>query len=693
MATLTAVYMADLARVRLEADDLMPEVVYSIERSADGGVTWSTVRGATNITDGGVTVVYDYEYAPNVENLYQLVQPLISDTFERTVGPAALVLPNASGAYASAPDAAALDITGNIDISGIIRFGDYSDGSIQTIKAKYTTTGNQRSYNFRVSATGFLQFVFSVNGTSGNTATATVSLYAAGVADGDIIAVRATRVAATGVITFYLGSEPSLDPGTWNTVGATVSGTTGNLFAGTAPLEVGSSNSGTADLADGRIIATRLRNGIAPAGTIVADPNFADQPTGTTSFADTAGNTWTVNGAATIEGNDEAWGEADTGQLWTLYDDYVSFGNRAIWFVEDGAGRVISLFDFGFDQSRYLAGTIVTDAEVQHDVIIEEGLQQTRLSVRGTSASNFTGYQVVFTPDETSGLVELGVFTNDGPAQVIDVDNWQIGQRWRVKVRVVGTVIEAKTWNTANPEPGTWQLVTTSTNAASGLVGLSFNLTDPGGYGITDNFIVHQVPPLAVADAAVTPEQADVWLKSIAFPSLNQNLGCIRTTARTRRSRVGLFDVKGRHAILGIADVGSTETFTMSFATHSQEQNVAITALLTFGPPLLLQSPPDADPTGCGNLAAYPSGWFMPGDNIEARPLLGRPLWEWQVPLTRVAPPSAQEIIPAHMTWAVLWQMVNNWVELWDEWGTWAELWNATVAPTALYQALSGGEG
>lgn len=688
MPTLTAQYLDDLARVRLEADDLLPEVVYSIERSIDGGVTWSTVRGATNITDGGVTVVYDYEYSPNVENLYQLVQPLVSDTFERTVGPDGLHLTGVAPSNATTPDAAALDITGNLDISAVINLDDYSTGVNQNLVGKYLTTGNQRSYGMRVTGTGELGFFGSLDGTAILSNPSTVTLYSVGIEDGEWVSVRMTRVAATGVITFYIGDRLDLDTAVWTQMGATVAGTVGNLFSGTAPLAVGS-DSGGGGLVTGIIRQVRVRSVIA--GTQVANPNFYDQPTGTASFADAAGRTWTINAPANIHGDATGWGDADTGQTW---EPYASNG-EAVWEVSDGAARIIVVTDPGFDNGRYIDQSF-TDAEVVYDVVLTDGFIQSRLSVRGTDASSFTGYQVIFTRNtsgDDTGLTNLAIFIPaEGPSQDITLGPWQLGQRWRIRTRVVGTVIEAKAWNTANPEPSTWHVVRTSTQFASGVIGLGVNLTLPSGLGIFDNFFVHQVPPLAVADAAVTPEQDGVWLKSIAFPSLNQELDCVITSEAERRSRVGLFDVRGRHSILGIADVGSTETFTLLFVTRSQAANVAITGLLTYGAPLLLQSPPDDDPTGCENIAAYPSGWFMPGNSVEARPIPGKRLWQWQVPLTRVAAPAAQAITPAHMTWSVLWQMVNTWVELWDEWATWAELWNATIAPTAMYQALSGGE-
>lgn len=688
MATLTAVYLEDFSRVKLEAGDLDPEVVYSIQRSIDGGTTWVPVRGASNITDGGVTVVYDYEFAPNIENLYELVAPAVSDTFERDTGPGGLVVTGASGSHSTTPSVAALNVAGDIDIRAVIAFPDYSTGSTQAIIAKYVTSGDQRSFQLRVGATGTLQAVFSTNGTGAATATSTVTVYDEGKSDGDLIAVRATRVAATGVITFYLGNDPVIIPDTWEPMGATVSGSTGALFASTAPLEVGAVNNGTTDRATGTIVTARLLSGIS--GTTVAYPRFAQNATGTTSFADSTGKTWTVNGTATILGNDQAWGSTDSGQLWNLHVDSSTDG---IWEVRSGASRLL-VDDSAFGlYGRYL-NVNLDDIDARMDFYMPD-INQTanddseiRLLLRGTNDLS-DGYQVRVYIEATERSATITI-TGAGTAATVTLPTWQPGQRWRIRARTVGTVIEARAWNTVNPEPNTWHVTASSVAWASGTVGLAFSaLANDSTDVLFDNFLVTDVPAAAAASAEVTPIQGDVWLKSIAYPSLNINIGCPLTGPMTRRARNGIFDVKGTPLPVGIEDVGSTEATTLTFMTYSMEQNRAVTALLTFGSPLLLQSPPDDDPTGCANAALTPSGWYARGDSVQSRPLVGKRAWMWVVPLTRVAAPSSL-ILPAHMTWDVLWQMVNTWAEVWDEWSTWAELWGATIAPDTVYDALMG---
>lgn len=688
MPTLTAVYLEDFSRVKLEAGALSPNVVYSIQRSTDGGVTWALVRGATNITDGGVTIVYDYEFAPGVENLYELIAPAVSDTFERDTGPGGLVLPDTSGANATTPSVAALNVPGDIDIRAVIAFPDYSDGATQAIIAKYVTTGDQRSFQLRVGATGTLQFVFSVNGTTGNTATSTVTLYDEGKSDGELIAVRVTRASASGAITFYIGNDPVLQPDSWEPMGAVISGTTGALFASTAPLEVGTTNNGVNDRALGTVVMAQVRNGIS--GTIVANPNFAREATGTASFADSTGKTWTVNGTATILGNDQAWGSADTGQLWNLYTDASTDG---VWEVRSGAGRVIAPDSSFGAYSRYL-NVNLDDVDARMDFYmpdIKTGANdnaEVLMILRGTTDDD-DGYSIRVELDSTAKATTITI-GGAGTVPTVTLPTWQPGQRWRIRARTVGTVIEARAWNTVNPEPNTWHVTASSMAWASGTVGLAMlaNANDSIDQ-LFDNFIVTDVPAAAAASASVTPLQADVWLKSIAYPSLNINIGCPLTGPMTRRGRNGIFDVKGTPFPVGIEDVGSTEATTITFVTRSEEENRAVVALLTYGSPLLLQSPPDDDPTGCANARITPTGWYARGDSVQSRPLVGKRAWMWVVPLVRVAAPSSL-ILPAHMTWDVLWQIASTWAEVWDQWSTWAELWDATVAPDIVYDALMG---
>jgi len=203
-----------------------------------------------------------------------------------------LRLPGTSGAYASTPDHASLDITGDLDLRwfGFTRNWATTQRSLVAKSA----TGNV-SFRLVIDTEGDPRLIWTTDGStliqqqSGTPLPATTST----------TAIRATLDVDNGssqrVITFYTG--PTLaGPWTVHTT-HTVAGVT-SVFPGTAPLEVGSASGGTSQQFDGTVYGAEVRNGIG--GTVVANPDFTAQTVKATSFADSTGKTWTVNGNATI---------------------------------------------------------------------------------------------------------------------------------------------------------------------------------------------------------------------------------------------------------------------------------------------------------------------------------------------------------------------------------------------------------
>lgn len=70
---LTLAYDGQLSRVRISVDGLSDAAVVRVERSTDQ-IRWSTVRGGVSLTpSGGEIRLDDYEFAPNVPNIYRAV--------------------------------------------------------------------------------------------------------------------------------------------------------------------------------------------------------------------------------------------------------------------------------------------------------------------------------------------------------------------------------------------------------------------------------------------------------------------------------------------------------------------------------------------------------------------------------------------------------------------------------------------
>jgi hypothetical protein len=214
-------------------------------------------------------------------------------------GTTGLFLPGVSGSYASTPDSAALDITGDIDIRAQLALNDWTPSANQTIYAKWTTAGNQRGITFLVTTSGTLAAVWSADGINALSAGSTAAL---STPDGTTTWVRMTLDVNNGAggrsITFFT----STDGVTWTQLGAVVTqaGTT-SIFANTALGEIGTSSSGFAEPLNGRVFRVQVLNGIG--GTVVFDADFTTQIQFASTFNERSSNAAlvTMNGAARLE--------------------------------------------------------------------------------------------------------------------------------------------------------------------------------------------------------------------------------------------------------------------------------------------------------------------------------------------------------------------------------------------------------
>lgn len=205
-----------------------------------------------------------------------------------------LLLPGASGDYASTPDAAALDIVGDIDLRVRVALNDWTPAAESTLIAKYTATGNQRSYALAVTTTGALIFRWSEDGTAEKTETSSANL--GSLAAGATTWVRATLDVDNGASDAAVNFYTSDDGTTWTQLGATqLNGATTSIFASTAVLELGGQTLGTVNRLAGKIFRAQVLSGIA--GSSVAAPIAS---AASNSVTDATPRTWTVNGAAKI---------------------------------------------------------------------------------------------------------------------------------------------------------------------------------------------------------------------------------------------------------------------------------------------------------------------------------------------------------------------------------------------------------
>lgn len=688
MVTLNAMYLEDLGRVRLQLTDMAPNVPYTLQRSTDDEPAWVDVRGGGNLSTMGVSSVDDYEYTPNVVNYYRVTGPQFYDSFNRVFPvEGALSTTGNVGSYASTPDDPSFDITADFEIRADLELDNWATVQ-QGIVAKWAFDGDERSYLLTIETSGHLRLFWSPDGTDPSKLDATSSVPVP-ITSGRL-AVRATLNVDFGGthtrVQFFTGD--SVDTVSWTQLGSSqdMVGTT-SVYSGSAPLEVGSWDIGTNGLLNGNVYAVQVRDDIF--GAIVANPDFTAQTPGTTSFVDSTGKTWTLNGdAEIIEVGAESgftWGTADTGQDWNLGTSSSGFNI----YVDDGVGVIADTNNNGFsvemttDQISNAVDAELTYAMSYTSDVLDDELE-VNFGIRALDADNYYEALIQFEDNPGHDLdIRIakrvgGVFT--GLTDQITVGSWTANELIFVKFRVVGSQLSLKAWTDSSSEPSTWQLATSDTELTTGTaihVRTIKNSGDP--YEVHVDFVeLHSVPATAIATAQITPMQSEVFLKSVAYPLLNQALECVDWEEQTRESRTGFFNVKGRHEILGIADVGSSATFELTFITRSPAANRAMISLLTYGGVMQLQPPGDHYVDCPVDIAGIPEGFVMVGESVQAKPLKGLPIWQWTVVFTKVAASDTIGTVPTTITWELLWQMIGpegTWQTVWDTWPTWEQLW------------------
>jgi hypothetical protein len=226
----------------------------------------------------------------------------------------------------SAPDVAGFHIVGDLDVRIDVTLDNWAQ--YQTLAQRYTLNGTANSWILYLVGSNVPRFVWSANGSAETAVSATVPVSAQ---PGTRLALRVTLAVATGTLTFW--TAPTIS-GAWTQLGAPIVAGATSVFAGTNPIVLGETGQGRvpgASIMAGRINAFQLLNGIG--GAAVANPDFTAQTLGATSFADAAGNTWTLNGSTEI-----------TDRRYRMHGEVSSFppkwdvSGTDVWTPIEGAG-------------------------------------------------------------------------------------------------------------------------------------------------------------------------------------------------------------------------------------------------------------------------------------------------------------------------------------------------------------------
>jgi hypothetical protein len=203
-----------------------------------------------------------------------------------------LYLPGLASNYASAPDSAALDITGDIEIVARVALDDWTPTGVMQLVGSVQADPNRR-FRLLVQTSGVLQLEWWPTGSAASSASRSTTT-APALTDGTAYWIKATLTASTGKANFYYAADQATEPSSW-TEQASAAGLGATSIANvTAPLEIGSGFSGSSNPASGKFYRVIVRNGIG--GTTVFDADFT---TGITSGAQTTFTESSAN-AATV---------------------------------------------------------------------------------------------------------------------------------------------------------------------------------------------------------------------------------------------------------------------------------------------------------------------------------------------------------------------------------------------------------
>ena len=199
-------------------------------------------------------------------------------------------LSGVAGNSLSTPDAAALDITGDIDLRAYVAADDWTPAARSILISK--ATGTQNSYELNIETDGKLRFYWSADGTTLIVKTSTASVP---FADGAIGWVRVTLDVDNGAVGNDVKFYTSTDGVTWTQLGTTITtALTTSIYNSTSDVYVGIASNNASNPLAGKVYRAQILNGID--GTKVLDINTSIIGSGSaTTFSALTGQTVTIN--------------------------------------------------------------------------------------------------------------------------------------------------------------------------------------------------------------------------------------------------------------------------------------------------------------------------------------------------------------------------------------------------------------
>ena len=354
-------------------------------------------------------------------------------------------LPGVVGNYLSVPDAAALDITGDIDIRVQVAKDVWNVAGFNNLLAKDDAASN-RSYNLFINS-GFLALIWTANGSTQLSAQSTLVIPTA---NEQVAWMRATLDVNNGASGRDIKFFTSNDGSTWTQLGTTVTqaGVT-SIHSGTAPVFVGARSDNALHSA-GKFYRAQIYSDLTETNKVLDVDTSVLTSGAATSFTALTGQTVTINrstaGRKAVAVVSPCWLFGTDDYMEVADNDLIDFGAAdsftvlAVfreWATGVTFGSIVnkrsspaSGWDLGSLNASYKLGSYISDGTNAFHSAVGAGISWSPGSVSvvavraDRSVNRWTGF-INANPNSTG--VDISTVGNTSNATNVRIGQWQTG--------------------------------------------------------------------------------------------------------------------------------------------------------------------------------------------------------------------------------------------------------------------------
>lgn len=195
--------------------------------------------------------------------------------------------------------------------------------------------------------------------------------------------------------------------------------------------------------------------------------------------------------------------------------------------------------------------------------------------------------------------------------------------------------------------------------------------------GQTNYYRVTGTPGAVQATDTITPDQPDVWIKSITRPFLNRALKIVGHGDIVRPSRAATFPVIGRTFPVAVTDVQLSRRWELTVKADTVEEADSLDLVFASGDPMFIQPP------ASGFLATVPGGYVLLGDVTRSRFGRSSPRRTFTMQCTEVAAPAAT-VYGVPVTWETLVAEFGSWNAVVSQFATWQDVADYASDPSVV---------